>query len=1135
MKNQLLLKLLMVCGVLSAAISVRGQSTSENFVQSKDCLNQDCSKKVESVVYYDGLGRPKQVVNVKASPTGKDLVTPVTYDGFGRQTKNILPTPVGSQNSAIHSGITNENQANSYYGTTNAYSEKVLENSPLDRVLEQGQAGDPWKIGAGHTQKMKYEANTGNEVMKFLTSTSTNTVNTVSNTVSSLSIYSSNSGNYPAGILYKNTVTDEDGSPVTRFENARGQTILIRKTDGTQNIDTYYVYDEYNNKAFVIPPKAIEQIKAGNNTITQNTLDELCYQYRYDGRGREVEKKLPGKDWDYTIYDKSDRAILTQDANLRKQGNWLMTKYDSFGRVIYTGIVSGGSRADIQVQLTDLAIVEWPTPSGFTRNGMVIYYTNGYFEAFHTILTVNYYDSYPRDTPGSIPTKILDQYTAGSDDEVTPNGMQTASYVKNVEDDNWTKTYLYYDTEGKLIGQNSLNHLGGYTKKELKLDFSGQVQENYTYHKKSPSDPEVKIKERFVYDEQNRPIKYYHQVDSRPEELLVENTYNEIGQLVNKKIGNTTGTPLQSVDMTYNIRGWLTKVNDPQNLNGKLFAYEIKYQNPVYSNVSTGKYNGNISEIDWASADNGKLRRYNYKYDSLERLKNGIYSEPNTTVPQNNYYNETLSYDVNGNILNLKRNRFVENLGVQLMDDLDYKYTGNKLSKVDDTSGNYAGYPSPSGSPMTYDSNGNMTSHIDKGILQIDYNYLNLPNYVKFYKEYVSHDWENTYYVNTKYLYNAAGAKLRKIYTYGSGRTNMETVENTDYLDGFQYWGDELSFVSTSEGYYDFKKNTYIYNYTDQVGNIRLAYYKDASGNPKIDRATNFYPFGLEFGGDLSTSNSITPNYTYSSQGQEKQRETGWSSYRWRNYDATMARFFNVDPLAESYHTWSPFAFSGNRVVDARELEGLEPKKVNEVSLPGDPIEFAEFIGGGINSIRAAFSNSVIRTGNVVANNRFNSKYEVDNEGFLTLMTGVPKESFKEKVVNGAMDLATLGLAAFGGVEGALTAQGGKVPFLKAFESVKEFQKIEARAARLNKVGREGKDFTKAGKQTVIKKNEIKYGKVKCESCGIETTPAEQSKKGVVPKKSERQVDHLKRKREGGRGNPDNGQVLCRGCNLDKH
>lgn len=38
-----------------------------------------------------------------------------------------------------------------------------------------------------------------------------------------------------------------------------------------------------------------------------------------------------------------------------------------------------------------------------------------------------------------------------------------------------------------------------------------------------------------------------------------------------------------------------------------------------------------------------------------------------------------------------------------------------------------------------------------------------------------------------------------------------------------------------------------------------------------------------------------------------------------------VGRFFNVDPLAEKYPTWGPYVFSGNRVIDARELEGLEP------------------------------------------------------------------------------------------------------------------------------------------------------------------------------------------------------------------
>jgi RHS repeat-associated protein len=64
--------------------------------------------------------------------------------------------------------------------------------------------------------------------------------------------------------------------------------------------------------------------------------------------------------------------------------------------------------------------------------------------------------------------------------------------------------------------------------------------------------------------------------------------------------------------------------------------------------------------------------------------------------------------------------------------------------------------------------------------------------------------------------------------------------------------------------------------------------------------------------------------YQYKYQGQELQ-ETGWYSFKWRNYMPDVGRFFNIDPLAEKYPTWDASVFSGNRFVDARELEGLEP------------------------------------------------------------------------------------------------------------------------------------------------------------------------------------------------------------------
>src|SRR5205823_5942551 len=115
----LITQVLSLFGLIVVGMS-HGQSSTENYVQSKTCLNDDCSRKSETITYFDGLGRAKQIISVKATPSGKDLVTPVTYDGFGRQTKNILPVPAATQNSLIHTGITNETAANSYYGVSNA-------------------------------------------------------------------------------------------------------------------------------------------------------------------------------------------------------------------------------------------------------------------------------------------------------------------------------------------------------------------------------------------------------------------------------------------------------------------------------------------------------------------------------------------------------------------------------------------------------------------------------------------------------------------------------------------------------------------------------------------------------------------------------------------------------------------------------------------------------------------------------------------------------------------------------------------------------------------------------------------------------------------------------------------------------
>lgn len=82
---------------------------------------------------------------------------------------------------------------------------------------------------------------------------------------------------------------------------------------------------------------------------------------------------------------------------------------------------------------------------------------------------------------------------------------------------------------------------------------------------------------------------------------------------------------------------------------------------------------------------------------------------------------------------------------------------------------------------------------------------------------------------------------------------------------------------------------------------------------------------------------------------------------------------------------------------------------------------------------------------------------------------------------------------------------------------------------------RAGMPFTKKGKATVKKENAEKNdGKNRCENCGAETVPAKQHQQGITPPKNEAQVDHVIPRAKGGDGEPDNGQVLCRDCNIKK-
>lgn len=887
---------------------------TENYTYTKTYLSEDGSKKSETVQYFDGLGRPKQIIQVKATPSQQDLVVPVTYDTRGRQTRTILPVPVPSANLGIQN--VSEASANAYYGVANAYAEQKVEASPLARVLETAKPGSQWAMGSGHTRTVSYEVNKNADQVKKYTITSSWSNNTLSFTLPTVQTYGERQ-------LTKNVATDEDGNKSIQFTNSQGQVILARKMEGTTPVDTYYIYNTYGQLALVIPPKANEKIAQNNNAVTQEILDQLCYQYKYDNKGRLVEKRLPGKNfWDYFIYDRQNRLVLSQDAN-QHQKQWSFVKYDQQGRTVYTGLFASTSdRTTLQNTVNNLATLnnEVRTTGSWTANGQNIYYTNTAFPTGNlTVLAISYYDDYAPGAParpasifgkatlGAVPTDFT---SGGLATSRSTKGLPTSSYIKNIEDDSWTQTHLWYDTQARAIGSHTINHLGGYTRTETELDFAGVVQQTKTYHKRLSTDTEKLITQHFEYDSQNRLKKQWHKVDNLADELLSENTYNELSQLTNKKVGAsvipTTGgisSPLQSIDYTYNILGAVTKVNNPANLGTQLFGYELKFTNPENTASTTGKYNGNIAEVDWKTASDQVLRRYDYQYDSLDRLKKGSYSEPYATINQNDFYNEEVSYDVNGNISALKRySKPGSGTTPEKIDDLIYEYTGNRLDKITlplNVANNPSGYNALQGA-IGYDDNGNMTQMEDKGISNIAYNFLNLASQI-------------TQNGNTiLYTYRSDGTKLKKT---ASGKT-------TDYTDGFQYENGTLKFVPTAEGYYNFENNKYIYSYTDHLGNVRLSYTKNTNGSAEVLEENNYYPFGLKHQGYNQTLGN--PAYKYQYNGKELQEETGWNDYGARMYMADIGRWSVIDPLAEKSRRFTPYHYGNNNPIRFTDPDGMQ-------------------------------------------------------------------------------------------------------------------------------------------------------------------------------------------------------------------
>ncbi len=840
-----------------------------------------------------------------------DIVIPTEYDDFGRQVKEYMGYGSSSnggllQTNALTDVLSYYNTAK-YENTLNPFSEKSFDGSPLNRVQKQAAPGNSWKmqINSGHEVKLDYQTNIVGEVKQFIA--------TSSDRLSDLGLYEpslSQNTNYGLGQLYKNVTKDEnwvsglDGT-TEEFKDKEGHIVLKRTYNNQEPHDTYYVYDQFGNLSYVLPPLS-------NGAFDDATLDNLCYRYKYDYRNRLVEKKIPGKEWEYIVYDKLDRPILTQDANLKISNKWLLTKYDALNRPVYTGEyinTTALTRKAIQDLAANSTVLSEQAQGATVIGDAAAYYSNVSFPNTSINLnTINYYDNYSFDLIGPLPAAVL---SYGIIPISNVKGLSTGTKIRILGTTKWTTNVVYYDIKGKSIYNYNYNdYLGVTSTVKSNLDFVGKVIETTTTHERAAVT--TTIIDAFTYDHTGRLLAQKQKINVQPEEVIVSNTYDDLGQLINKSVGGKTNqNRLQNIDYSYNIRGWLKGINDVASIGTHLFAFQLNYDSPISG--GTPLYNGNISQTFWKTANSDtNLRNYNYTYDGLNRLT--------FATDNQGYYNENLTYDKNGNIKTLFRNgnTIPGSASFGAIDNLSYVYdSGNKLQKVDDTIiTNTEGFKNGSNTSIeyTYDDNGNMKTDANKGITAISYNFLNLPTQITLPGGTIN------------YVYDALGVKQRKI----AGSIT------SDYANGFQYENNVLQFFSQPEGYVAYNTGTfsYIYQYKDHLGNIRLSYGdSDNDGNvtsSEIVEESNYYPFGFKHLGYntaivLGQGNSAAQRYKYNGKELQDELQLNVYDYGARNYDPALGRWMNIDPLAEKMRRWSPYNYCFDNPMHFVDPDGMGP------------------------------------------------------------------------------------------------------------------------------------------------------------------------------------------------------------------
>ncbi|WP_073076988.1 DUF6443 domain-containing protein [Chitinophaga jiangningensis] len=812
----------------------------------------------EQTAYVDGLGRPLQAVVKGIGPMGGDLVTPFLYDQFGREVLKYLPytSNTGDGNLKLNPFAEQQQFYQAYPAAqlnTIYYSETEYESSPLNRPLQSWAAGNSWaKRTDGHPVQQQSLSNDANDQV---------VVWTIDNNGNSVA-----SGYYQAGTLYKEVLINEDNAQTISFKD-KSNHLILKKTEQTAYhpnayagwLSTYYVYDDLELLRTVIPPLAVERI-TGNWNIAK-VIDELCFQYNYDGRGRMTEKKIPGAGVVEMVYDTRDRLVFTRDANMRLKGDWLVTFYDGLNRPVETAIYHPSVPSDrISLQnamnlVTNTTGAQQYTFAGVDNLVMASDQQKSLYEARNSIELIDGYNS----NTGEIEFRINPNLDAGlvnlqvtnplpdlSNTELTPLtftfyddynypgviapvgfdfipykdanavgpvdpvrtlntlGLVTGSRIRVLGTDQWLTTTSYYDDKGRVLEVAKDNYNAGRNTIHTMYDFTGKILITHELHTNPASKKQsnIDVISRNTYDAAGRLLtvtKRYNN-DVSLERVILSNTYDANGQLQKKDLGiGSDGVAITSVNYDYNLRGWLTGMNRSYVMNG---SGERMYFGQIlaYDNGFGQKlFNGNIAGQQWRAYNDPVARAYGYTYDKADRLLTADFNQQNNG-PSDSWEKNLINFSVSGLSYDANGN---------IMAMKQEGIAGGSNAVVDNLQ--YSYFDNSNKLKSVYDDGGTPAALGDfknSPSNGIDYGYDVNGNLTSDENKGITHIGYNLLNLpelisvgnkgEIKYLYDARGIKLKKIVT--DKTVSPIKVTETDYIADLVYRNNEMEMISHEEG-----------------------------------------------------------------------------------------------------------------------------------------------------------------------------------------------------------------------------------------------------------------------------------------------------------------------------------------------